>query len=135
VRGPCALALLLLVLLAAGCGVRNSKPFNAENTAGCMAKHHFTDVTTDKAKIGLIAAFAPRGGLRATAASGNVVTIAFAEDAKSVGSTVEAFRKFASPFYKRHLSDILQTDRNAVLIWTTTPLTQELQDAEFCLRS
>ena len=134
-RGPLAITLALVALLAAGCGVRNSKPFEAKSTAGCLAKKGFTGVSTDPARVGFIASFAPRGGIKATSPTGNVLTVAFAEDADTVADTVAAFKRLASPFYRKHISDILETDRNAVLVWSVTPDQDELRDAEFCLRS
>ena len=127
--------LLLLALLAAGCGVRNSKPFTAKASAGCLRSHGFTGVTTNPRKVGFIAGFAENGGIRATSPTGNAVTIAFTADANSVSSTEEAFKLRAPKSLRPHMADILRTNRNAVLVWTITPLQDELDTANFCLRS
>ena len=128
-----ALVLVLPGLLAAGCGARSSKPFTAKGTASCLPQKGFEHVTMDPAKVGFIAAFAENGGIRATASDGNVLTIAFAADEAGAESTREAFKAHASPFYRRRISDILESERNAVLVWTTAPTQQQISDAESCL--
>jgi len=125
--------LAALALVAAGCGARSSKPFTAQGSAACFAKRGFTHVTTDPLKIGFIAAFAENGGLRATTSDGNVLTIAFAADAASAPATETAFRNHAPARLRPHLNDIMEAQRNAVLVWTTSPSAQQLADAEACL--
>jgi hypothetical protein len=125
--------LVVLALLAAGCGARSNKPFTAKATASCLPQKGFKQVTTNPAKVGFIAAFAENGGIRATAADGNVLTIAFASDEAGAASTRRAFKAHASPFYRRRIDDILESQRNAVLVWTTSPTQQQISDAESCL--
>ena len=125
---------LAVALLAAGCGVRTSKPFTAKGTFGCLKTQGFTGVTTNPLKVGFIAAFADKGGIRATSATGNGLTIAFAADADSTGSMEQAFRSHAPKSLRPHMSDILQTNRNAVLVWTITPDPAELDAAARCLK-
>jgi hypothetical protein len=127
--------LLLVALLAGGCGVRNSKPFTAKASAGCLESKGFTGVTMNPRKVGFIAGFAENGGLRASSPSGNAVTIAFAADADSVASTENAFKLRAPKSLRPHMSDILRTNRNAVLVWTVTPKPDELDTAMRCLRA
>ena len=126
--------LLAVALVAAGCGVRTTKPFNAPNTAACLKSHGFTGVTMNPIAVGFIAAFADRGGIRARSASGNLLTIAFTADANSTGSTEDAFRSHAPKSLRPHMSDIMETNRNAVLVWTTTPDPGELDAATRCLK-
>ena len=128
----CGIA-LAVALLAAGCGVRTTKPFTAKGTAGCLRSHGFTGVTTNPGQVGFIAGFADKGGIKATSALGNVVTIAFTADAGSTASTVQAFRSHAPKRLRPHMSDILQTNRNAVLVWTTTPDATDLDTVNRCL--
>jgi hypothetical protein len=125
---------LAVAFLAAGCGVRTSKPFTAKGTLGCLKTHGFTGVTTNPLKVGFIAAFADKGGIRATSATGNGLTIAFAADAGSTSSTEQAFRAHAPKSLRPHLSDILQVNRNAVLVWTITPDPAELDAVNRCLK-
>ena len=125
---------LAVVLLAAGCGVRNSRPYTAELTAPCLRSHGFSGVTTEPGDVGLIAGFAEHGGLKATSASGNVLTIAFTADPGSTTSTEDAFRNHAPASLRSHMSDIMGAERNAVLVWTVTPKPDEFDAARRCLK-
>jgi len=129
------LVLVPLALLAAGCGARSSAPYTAAGTAECLTSKGFTGVTTAPAKVGFIAGFADNGGIRATAPGGNVLTIAFAGDTAGAAQTEQAFRAHATPFYKRHMHDIMETQRNAVLVWTTSPTQPQIDNALGCLSS
>ena len=129
---PC-LVLALLVIVAAGCGARSSKPFTAAGTQACIAKKGFTEVTTSRLKVGFIAGFAENGGLRAKAPDGNVLTIAFTADAKSADSTKQAFRDHAPPKLRPRMNDIMESQGNAVLVWTVSPTATQLADVEGCL--
>jgi hypothetical protein len=128
------LGIALAVGLLAGCGVRTTKPFTANGTVGCLKTHGFTGVTTDPLKVGFIAAFADKGGLTAVSALGNRLTIAFTADADSTGPTEQTFRARAPKRLRPHMSDIMQTNRNAVLVWTTTPDPAELDTVNRCLK-
>jgi hypothetical protein len=125
---------LAVALLAAGCGVRTTKPFTANGSASCLKTHGFTGVTTDPSKLPFIAAFADNGGLSAVSQLGNRLTIAFTADADSTSSTEQNFRARAPKGLRPHMSDIMQTNRNAVLVWTTTPDPAELDAASRCLK-
>lgn len=92
-------------------------------------------MTTSKDKVGFIAAFSANGGLQARSPSGNVLTIAFTDSPSAVAGTEEAYRKAAPARLRPHMSDILDSQRNAVLVWTVSPGQQELSDAESCLHS
>jgi hypothetical protein len=126
--------LLAVCVVVAGCGVRNSKPFTAQGTVSCLKDHGFTRVTTNPGLVGFIAGFADHGGLRAASPSGNILTVAFTAGADSVGSTEDAFRSHAPKSLRPHMSDIMMTNRNAVLVWTTTPKPDELDTAQRCLK-
>jgi hypothetical protein len=124
-----------LAVLAAGCGAGKPPPYTAKATAACLPGKGFTAVTANPLKVGLIAGFAVNGGLKATAPGGNVLTIAFAGDASGAIATESAFRAHATPFYKRHMADIMESQRNAVLVWTTAPSQSLLATALGCLGS
>jgi hypothetical protein len=128
-----AVFLAVLALVAAGCGVRNSKPFTAKGTAPCLAGKGFHGVTSRPTEVGFVAAFAAHGGLKATSPTGNTLTIAFTADPDSVQSTENAFRNHAPPAVRRHLSDIMQASRNAVILWTVTPKGSESDAVSNCL--
>ena len=132
-RAPVLAALAVLALVAAGCGVRSSKPFTAAGSAACFTKKGFTHVTTDPAKLDFIAGFAENGGLRAKTADGNVLTVAFAADDAGAAGTKQAYRSHAPAKLRPRMNDIMESQRNAVLVWTTSPSAQQLADAEGCL--
>ena len=128
-------AALVLVLVLAACGGGSSKPYTAAATKACLTQQGFTGVTTSADKIGFIAAFAANGGIQAKSKSGNVVTIAFADSLADAVSTEKAFRRAAPAALRPHMSDIMESKSNAVLVWTVSPTQQELSDAEGCLAS
>jgi hypothetical protein len=126
---------LALAFVAAGCGARSSKPFTAKGTIDCLKNKGFRGVTSNASQIGLIAAFAENGGIKATAADGNTVTIAFAaDDGDSLDSTEKAFKTHAPPALRPHISDVLRTNRNAVMVWTTTPSSDDDGAVQGCLK-
>ena len=127
--------LVPLALLAAGCGARSSAPYTATGSAKCLTDKGFTGVTTDPSKVGFIAGFADNGGLLAKAPNRNTVTIAFAADAADAAETAKAFTAHATPFYRRHMHDIMQTQRNAVMVWTTAPTQSQIDTVTGCLHS
>ena len=130
-----AFGLVLLVgLLVAGCGVRTSKPYTAKGTAPCLAKKGFTGVSRKPVDVGFIAGFADNGGLKGTSPTGNVLTIAFTADSDSVASTEAAFKNHAPKSLRPHITDIMQANRNAVLVWTITPKSDELDAVQRCLQ-
>ena len=128
-----AVLLVLLALLAAGCGQKEGETFTAAGTVGCLRNEGFK-VTRAPAKIGLIAAFAANGGLLATK-GGNPVTIAFAADENDVKSTQAAVKNQASPFYKKRINDIMRVENNAVMVWTTAPSQDQIDTVVNCLGS
>jgi hypothetical protein len=123
----------MLAVLAPGCGGGSKAPYTATGTVKCLTDKGFTDAVTDPLKVGLIAGVAANGGIRAVAPSGNVLTIAFARDAADAASTKQDFRTNASPFYQRHMADIMESQRNAVLVWATSPSQVLLTTALHCL--
>jgi hypothetical protein len=129
------LALLPAVLSLAACGGSSTKPYTAAGTQACLTKAGFTHVTTSADKVGFIAAFSANGGLQARSPSGNVLTIAFTDNAGSVPGTERAYRKNAPAKLRPHMADIMESQRNAVLVWTVSPSSSDLSAAEGCLAS
>ena len=131
--------LVAVAALVAGCGVRNSTPFSPKPSASCLRSNGFTSVTTDPdpSKIGFVAAFADDGGLRATSPDHNVLTVAFAADAQSssTSSLEAAFRSHAPKSLRPHMSDIMSVNRNAVIVWTVSPSSEDSDAVNRCLRS
>jgi hypothetical protein len=130
----CLALAALAALVLAGCGVRNSKPFTADGTAPCLKDNGFKAVTSSFVRVGFVAGTAENGGLRATSRSGNDVTIAFTADEQSVTATERAFRHHAPASIRPHMSDIMSAQRNAVVVWTTTPASEEMDALTRCLK-
>jgi hypothetical protein len=122
-----------LAALAAGCGSGSARAYTATGSVKCLTAKGFTHATTDPLKVGFIAGVAENGGILAVAPGGNTLTIAFAESPSDAVATEKAFRARASPFYRRHMSDIMESQRNAVLVWTTAPSQALLGTALGCL--
>jgi hypothetical protein len=130
------LAALVVVVVLAGCGGGGSStPYSAAGTKACLVKNGFTGVTTEAKKVGFIAAFAANGGIQARSPQGNVLTIAFTDSPDSVPGIEKAYRKAAPTRLRPHMSDIMESQRNAVLVWTVSPSQTELTTAENCLAS
>jgi hypothetical protein len=125
----------LLAMLATACGARSNTPYTAQGSLGCLQKKGFEHVTSNPAKVGFIAGFAANGGIKAASPSGNVVTIAFTESSDSVQSTEDAFRLHAPKALRPHISDVTRVNRNAVIVWTTTPSSDDESTVEGCLAS
>jgi hypothetical protein len=124
--------LLALTGLAAGCTSGEPSAFTAEPTAKCLRGLNYR-VTTDDAKVGVVAANAPHGGLRAFE-PGNALTIAFAQNSDDALQTKEGFKRFAPKKLREHIDDVLQIQKNAVLLWTVTPPQDELNKVFGCLK-
>ena len=129
------LAALLLVVVLAGCGGSSSTPYTATATKDCLTTKGFTGVTTNAKKVGFIAAFAANGGIQARSPKGNVLTIAFADSSDSAPGIEKAYRKAAPARLRPHMSDIMEAQRNAVLVWTVSPTQDDRAAAESCLAS
>jgi hypothetical protein len=139
-RVPVALALIVaLGLLAAACGGSGSpaaQTYTAKATAPCLRQEKgFHGVTTNPLEVGLIAAAAEHGGLRATTSDRNVLTIAFARDEGAAADTQKAFTLHAPKKLRPHITDIMESKANAVLVWTVTPKQAQLDAVLNCLSS
>jgi hypothetical protein len=124
--------LLVLGLLAVGCSSGEPSAYKAEPTAKCLRSHGF-EVTTDDAKVGVIAANAPNGGLRMNE-PGNALTAAFAQNSDDAIQIAAAFKKFAPKKLRPHILDVMRTEKNAVLLWTVTPPQEEMNKVFACLK-
>ena len=65
--------------------------------------------------------------------SRSVATIAFTKDETTVEDTVNAFKAHASAKLRPHFNDVLRTNRNVVMVWTTTPSGDDDQTVQACL--
>jgi hypothetical protein len=125
--------LAALALLVAGCGARSDKPFTAKGSLGCLKAKQFTGVTASSAKLPFIAGFAANGGIEATSPDGNRVTLAFTDSETTVPSTEEAFKLHAPKSLRPHIADVMRSNRNVVIVWTTTPSSDDESSLEGCL--
>ena len=123
--------LVVVALLLAGCSSEPSV-YKAEPTAKCLRGKGYR-VTTDSAEIGVVAAAAPNGGLRAFE-PGNALTIAFGESSDDALGIQRAFRRFAPPRLRPHIDDVMRIQKNAVLLWTVTPPAEEMDTVFGCLK-
>jgi hypothetical protein len=126
------LVLVAVALLVAGCGNTEPSVYKAEPTAKCLRGKGYR-VTTDSAKIGVVAAAAPNGGLRAFE-PGNALTIAFGESSDDALGIQRAFRRFAPARLRPHIDDVMRVQKNAVLLWTVTPPLEEMNEVFGCLK-
>lgn len=124
--------LLFALLLVGGCSSGEPSAYKEGPTAKCLSGKDYT-VTTDDAKVGVVAANAPNGGLRANEA-GNALTIAFGQNSDDAIQIAGAFKRFAPKKLKQHITDVMRTEKNAVLLWTVTPPQAELDKVLACLK-
>lgn len=140
-RQVLVLAGLISALVVAGCGTGSgsgsggAKPYTAAATAPCLKQKGFTDVSMGAAKVGFIAGVAKNGGLYAKSPGGNPLTIAFAADAKDAAATEVSYKQHAPPSLRPHIFDIMESQSNAVLVWTESPSQDQLSLVLGCLRS
>lgn len=118
-----------------GSGGGGGNPYTAAATAPCLTKKGFKDVSMDPSKVGFIAGVAENGGLYAKSPSGIPLTIAFAADEKDAAATEVSYRQHAPAKLRRHMAEIMESQSNAVLVWTESPSQDELSLALGCLRS
>jgi hypothetical protein len=123
--------LVAVALLVAGCGNSEPSVYKAEPTAKCLRGNGFR-VTTDPTKVGVVAAAAPNGGLRAFE-PGNALTIAFGESSDDALGIQRAFRRFAPKSLRPNIDDVMRVQKNAVLLWTVTPPVDEMNKVFGCL--
>jgi hypothetical protein len=125
-------ALLLLAVVAAGCNTEPSV-YKAAPTAKCLRNKLHYRVSTEPAEIGVVERTAPNGGLIAFH-PGNAVRMAFAESSDAAPGLEHAYRVFAPRKLRPHISDVMRTNKNAVLLWTVTPPQEEINAVYGCLK-
>jgi hypothetical protein len=123
---------VILGILLTGCTETEPSVYKADGTASCLRDTGY-QVTTDPARVGVVAAAAPNGGLLASE-PGNAVTIAFAADSGDAESIGAAMRRFAPKPRRGKITDNMHTQKNAVLLWTIAPPVEELNKVFGCLK-
>jgi hypothetical protein len=119
-------------LCAAGCGDSEPSVYKAGPTAKCLRGAGYR-VTTNPAELGVVERNAEHGGLIAFE-PGNAVRIAFAASSDDALGVERGFRRFVSDKVRPHITDVMRTNKNAVLLWTVTPPIEELNKVYGCLK-
>ena len=60
--------------------------------------------------------------------------VAFAKNSDDALGVQEGFRRFVKKKVRPHITDIMRTQKNAVLLWTITPPQDELDKVYGCLK-
>jgi hypothetical protein len=129
----CRVAVLVgLALVLAGCGETEPSVYRAGPTAKCLRGDGYR-VTTEPARLGLVERSAENGGLLAFE-PGNAVRIAFGANSDDAIGIEAGFSRFVSKKLRRHIADVMRTQKNAVLLWTVTPPLEELNKVYGCLK-
>jgi len=127
-----SLLLIVLASLLAACGGAEPAAYKASPSAACLRKLAYRVTTVDR-EVGVVAAAAPNGGLRAFE-PGNTVTIAFGANTDDALQIEGAFRRFAPRKLKPNIDDVMRVQKNAVLLWTVTPPEDEMNKVFGCLK-
>ena len=126
------LILSLVALLLAACGNTEPDAYKAAPTADCLREDEYR-VTTDRDRLGVVEANTANGGLLASK-PGNAVRIAFGADSDDAIGIQRGYRRFVSRRLLPHISDVMRTQKNAVLLWTVTPPLEEMNQVFACLK-
>jgi hypothetical protein len=125
-------AVLAVALLVAACGDTEPDAYTAEPTAKCLREDGYR-VVTDPAKLGVVEANTANGGLLASK-PGNAVRIAFGANSDDAVGIQRGYRRFVSKRVRPHISDVMRTQKNAVMLWTVTPPLDEMNGVFDCLK-
>ena len=131
VRELGAAALAGLGLIVAGCG-NAVRVYHVGPSADCLRDAGYR-VLTDADTLGVIPAAAPLGALRALE-PGNTVTISFGSDHRDALNISRLYRRFAPKKLRPHIDDVMEIQKNAVLVWTITPPTDDHEKVVGCLK-
>jgi len=132
VRVPQAAAAALIAFAVAGCGGNAVHTYHVDGTAKCLKDAGYR-VRTDAANLGQIAAAAALGSLRAFE-PGNTLTVSFGNDHQEAENISKLYRKFAPKKLRPHIDDVMEIQKNAVLLWTVTPPTADHEKVLGCLK-
>ena len=131
-RAPLAAASVLLAIAVSGCGSNAVDAYHVDATAKCLRGAGWR-VRTDADNLGVVAAAAPLGSLRASE-PGNTVTISFGNDHREALNISGLYRRFAPKKLRPHIDDVMEIQKNAVLLWTITPPAGDHDTIVGCLK-
>ena len=80
-----------------------------------------------------VAAAAALGSLRASQ-PGNNVTISFGNDHREASNISALYRRFAPRKLRPHIDDVMEIQKNAVLLWIVTPPADDHKKIVGCLK-
>jgi hypothetical protein len=124
--------LLLPAVIAAGCGNPVHKHYSVRETASCLRGVGYA-VNTNAPELGPVENSATEGALLASK-PGNAVRMTFSQNHREAVNIEAAYHRFVKPTLRRHLGDVLSAQKNATLLWTVTPASDEQQRVLGCLR-
>jgi hypothetical protein len=101
-------------------------------TAPCLEKLGYR-VDTNASRLGPVENSATEGALLAKE-RGNAVRMTFSADHAEAKNIEAAYHRFVPKRMRRHLSDVLSSQKNATLLWTVTPPAEEADRVLGCLR-
>jgi len=120
-------SLVLIVVLAAGCG-SGTKTYSAEKSRACLlAKGH---AVTGPPASDLVAS-AAEGGAFSLRFGKNLATVSFGTDRDGAERIVRAYQRFHGK--NIGLLDVLSARGNAVLLWAIHPEDADIKAIEDCL--
>ena len=125
-------AAVFVALAGAGCGANATNVYRVDGTATCLRDEGYR-VRTDADNLGVVEAAAPLGSLRAFE-PGNNVTISFGTDHREALNISNLYRKFAPKKLRPHIDDVMEIQKNAVLLWIITPPQPDHQTVVGCLK-
>jgi hypothetical protein len=125
-------AAAFVALALVGCGANATKVYHVDATAKCLQDAGYR-VRTDADNLGIVAAAAPLGSLRAFE-PGNNVTVSFGGDHREAVNISDLYRKFAPKKLRPHIGDVVEIQKNAVLLWIITPPSAEHEKVLGCLK-
>jgi hypothetical protein len=120
-------SIAVLVAVLAGCG-SGASTYSVAKTRACLVAHGATIVPP----VGdLVASTATGGAIRARLTS-NFVTLAFGETVAQANNINDAYHTFAAK--NVGLLDVLDQQRNAVLLWHIHPQPADVDLVQACLK-
>jgi hypothetical protein len=126
-------AAAVVAFAGVGCGAKATSVYRIDATAGCLRDAGYR-VRTDADHLGIVAAAAPLGALRAFE-PGNNVTISFGNNHAEAVNVSKLYRKFAPKKLRPHIDDVMEIQKNAVLLWIVTPPVDDHDKVVGCLKA